>query len=283
MEKIGYRLIDEYRASRRLRGLATIYSIILYPVFFPASCGGFLYLSVRQIILERSGGYLGRESVNMKKYYSPFDIVYKLLSLAFRRRFQIEFLERREAVLNRIDVDGCVFFTLLRDFGTDFNFAIRDLSLLKADWGPAASKERDGANYIFQSIFRELVPDVVETPGTMIFEYLDNTGALDNKSIDLFDYLTISLEEIGPLICVGEEGAKNNGGPFFIPLDERSWKKDIIYYIEKSRAIILVPGKTPGISWEIDHIAGEAIEKTMFIMPPAFTIISDPIVGETLN
>ena len=78
------------------------------------------------------------------------------------------------------------------------------------------------------------------------------------------------LEPYGPVVAVGRPGrslASLGAAREYLP-DER-WREEVAQRMTGARAIVIVIGETPGLQWELDHVAtAQYLKKTIFVIPP---------------
>lgn len=87
--------------------------------------------------------------------------------------------------------------------------------------------------------------------------------------IPLETVLAMALEDHGPFVALRKPGQ-------LIPVDgaardtvDEDWKSRIVSFLKKERAVLIVPGVTGGLAWEISWLHREGmLQKVAFVMPP---------------
>jgi len=77
------------------------------------------------------------------------------------------------------------------------------------------------------------------------------------------------FNQIGPYVAIGRPGEKIPAtGAARLYVSDSDWKKVVGDFFGKARLIIVHPGKTPGLRWEINEIIRLGVpEKILFILP----------------
>jgi hypothetical protein len=79
-----------------------------------------------------------------------------------------------------------------------------------------------------------------------------------------------AVEDLGPFVALGKPGQ-------FIPVDgaardsvdDEHWKAHVISFLEEARGVLILPGKTGGLAWEISWLhARGMLSKVAFVIPP---------------
>jgi hypothetical protein len=89
-------------------------------------------------------------------------------------------------------------------------------------------------------------------------------------AISLEAVIASAVDHVGPFIALAKPGQ-------FIPVDgaardsvdNEHWKAHVISFLERARAIIILPGKTGGLAWEISWLHTKGMfAKVAFVIPP---------------
>lgn len=79
-----------------------------------------------------------------------------------------------------------------------------------------------------------------------------------------------SVAGAGPFIAVGDPSLSlPHLGAFRAVLPDNGWQKPVQDWINQARAIVLISGTTPWVTWEIEQIAAaKALDRVLLLVPP---------------
>ena len=79
-----------------------------------------------------------------------------------------------------------------------------------------------------------------------------------------------SVAGAGPFIAVGDPSLSlPHLGAFRAVLPDSGWQKPVQNWINQARAIVLIGGTTPWVTWEIEQIvAAKALDRVLLLVPP---------------
>jgi hypothetical protein len=117
-------------------------------------------------------------------------------------------------------------------------------------------------------------------------ELTRNRGRRDMMAVEPFkrELDHILVEEFswsGPVVAIGRPGEKEL--PFGAArtfLSNDVWQQEALELAKAAGEIVMVVDDTPGVQWEIDQVAGQALRgKTLFLLHPRF---ADPLANRRM-
>ena len=78
----------------------------------------------------------------------------------------------------------------------------------------------------------------------------------------------------GPLVTIGQPGEKNPAlGASRAYFTNDKWRARIIDWMDKARLIVMIPGKSDGVRWELNNILNKGyISKMLLLFPPSTSL-----------
>jgi hypothetical protein len=81
--------------------------------------------------------------------------------------------------------------------------------------------------------------------------------------------LTDSVRAYGPFIGIGRPGELRPAGAARKYLPDDQWQAAVLGLMDEAAFIIVLPGLTPGLDWEMQRLAERGrLRKTIFVLPP---------------
>jgi hypothetical protein len=94
----------------------------------------------------------------------------------------------------------------------------------------------------------------------------EGTRAVTNAELATYD----AMRAYGPFIAIGKPGELRPAGAARIYLKNDKWRDVVLRLMHRSAAIVVAPGLTEGLDWEIGQIAARGhIDKSIFLFPPS--------------
>jgi hypothetical protein len=98
-------------------------------------------------------------------------------------------------------------------------------------------------------------------------------GLARAQNID--EILLDSAAPIGPVIAIGEPGnaiPPLGAARVFVRHSDSSWQEVVADLIDASRVVVLCPGQSEGVAWELAHVSSEKVlPRVIFLASPAAT------------
>ena len=69
------------------------------------------------------------------------------------------------------------------------------------------------------------------------------------------------------MVAIGRPGERLGAGR--LPSTDKAWRKLARMLMRQAKFILIIPGLSEGVSWEINFISAWYTAKTIYIMPPA--------------
>jgi hypothetical protein len=121
-------------------------------------------------------------------------------------------------------------------------------------------------------------------------ERTNSKGESTTEFVRLEEAVADQFEPYGPLIAIGRPGETlPTLGAARDYYSDADWKAAVQAWMDKAQFIVLIPGLTPGLGWELDEIEKRGyLGKMMILMPPAVGTWTEhtratPVVGAVLG
>ena len=293
---LGFRAIQEARLASHSRGLATIYAFIIvaaayggalaylpleYVLGFAALMAGASFIATA-LRLEKHSGLGLVEALRAANTAVAFPISCPLKFLRTKATELLVRLDgRREArefkslesslsaqSVAKTTLHQSQFGLLLRSFETDFRELVVDREAFKREH--ASAPLSDPVTHIVSNIFWSF--GTTQFLGSLTMLAIEVSDSFGTRPVEFYDWLASASADIGPLLTVGTRKDAPFGGPNYLAVDESEWKKDVTYIVGKSAWVFFVPSLTDGVLWEAQHIFETAVQKTIIVMLPSYTI-----------
>jgi hypothetical protein len=96
------------------------------------------------------------------------------------------------------------------------------------------------------------------------------TGQGRRNYVALDEFLAHDVRSrLGPFVALGNPSeVLPPGGATRVYLDEDGWRPELARLADGARALVMEPGRTKNLRWELDYIATEGLQTRLFIVTP---------------